>query len=273
MTEAAVPLEFALNHMSVPGMTWRELVHLARQVGCSGIELRSDLEEPLFGSDSPENVGNIADRENLRIHALAEVPRFNDATSEVLISTTALAEKAQRSGTSSIVLIPRIGGEPATDDTLCQALDKIGTILETAGIRGLIEPIGFANSSLRDFDQARRAIDATHGYGRFGLVHDTFHHFLIGSGAASAQYVDVVHVSGVTVDKPNNEITDADRVFVDAADCLGTVDQLAELVRDGYRGPVSMEAFSPQVHSLPDPAPTLRTSFDHIRSSLMPLAA
>ncbi len=273
MTEADAPLEFALNHMSVPQTSWRELIHLARQIGCNGVELRTDLDEPIFGSDTPENVGRTVKENGLRIHALAEVARFNDATPDVLETAGILAEQAQRSDTAAIVLIPRIGGDRATDHSLCRALDRIGSILEKKGIRGLIEPIGFAGSSLRDFDQMRRAIDATHGYARFGLVHDTFHHFLAGGGPVTARYVDMVHVSGVTVSKPNEEISDADRIFVDAADRLGTVGQIAELVRDGYRGPVSMEAFSPQVQTLPDPAAALGASFSYIRSSLMSLAA
>lgn len=273
MTDVAVPLEFALNHMSAPRISWRELVRLARRIGCKGVELRTDLDRPLFGSDAPETVAQIFAQHETQIHALAEVSLFNDASPGVLAETEHLAVKARRSGAPAVILIPRIGGDPVTDEALCDALEKIGSILEKQEIRGLIEPIGFADSSLKDFNQARRAIDATLGYARFGLIHDTFHHFLAGGGPVSARYVDIVHVSGVSVQKPNKDISDEDRIFVDASDRLGTVGQIAELVRDGYRGPISMEAFSPKVQTLSDPATALAASFDYIRSSLMSYAA
>lgn len=269
MPNDAQPIDFALNHVSVPRLSCGELFALASSLGCTGVELRTDLGDPLFGSETPETIGRMAGDHDLRIHALAEVSRFNEATPEVLASVAALAENAQRSGASAIILIPLVGCDATSDDQLCRALDQIGNELKQVGMRALIEPIGFAASSLRDFDQVRRAIDATHGTDRFGMVHDTFHHFLAGGGPLSSRHVDIVHVSGVTAAKPMLKIEDGDRGFVGTDDRLGTVEQLRVLFDEGYGGPISMEAFSPLTQTLSNPEVALRASFDFMRSALM----
>ena len=61
---------------------------------------------------------------------------------------------------------------------------------------------------------------------------------------------------------------DEHRGLVDDQDVLNNVEQLNELHGQGYAGPVSMEAFSPQVHALTDPKPALQMSFSHIESNM-----
>ena len=263
---------FALNHMTVPHLTWRELVHLADRVGCAGIELRNDLSLPLFGYDSPEDVSTACADEGTEILALAEVPAFNEGTPQVLDRIVELAQFPQRANAGAIVLIPRVGGPDVSFEQLCEALDKIGAILAGEGVRGLVEPLGFADSTLRDFDEARRAILATHGADRFGIIHDTFHSHLSG-GQVRSELVNIVHVSGVTASIPAAEMKDADRGLVDPQDRLGNVEQIRALFAGGYDGPVSMESFSPNVHALTEPEAALRASFEFIRTSIGACAA
>ncbi len=264
---------FALNHMTTPKLTWRDVVRLAGRIGCAGVEFRNDLPQPLFGDNSPEEVRAVCADEGIEIFAIAEVPCFNDATPAVIAKVDVLARLARRADAGAIALIPRIGGPDVSFEQLCEALDKIGGILAGEGVRGLIEPLGFAASTLRDFDVAREAILATHGADRFGIVHDTFHKHLSGGGAVRADLVDMVHVSGVTVSKPAAEMDDADRGLVDAQDRLGNDEQIRMLYAGGYDGPVSMEAFSPDVHALTEPEAALRASFDFIHTSIKAHAA
>ncbi len=263
---------FALNHITVPHATWRGLIDLAGRLDCSGVEFRNDLGNPLFGDSSPEDVAAACADEGIEIFALAEVPRFNDGTSQVLDSVAELAQLARRANAGAIALIPRVGGPDVSFEQLCEALDRIGAVLAGEGVRGLVEPLGFATSTLRDFDEARKAILATHGADRFGIVHDTFHKHL-SVGPVRTELVEMIHVSGVNGGKADVEMDDADRGLVDAQDRLGNIEQIRTLFAGGYDGPVSMEAFSPDVHALTEPEAALRASFDFIRTSIKAHAA
>ena len=256
--------KLALNHVTAPNLGWRELLDLAKRIGCSGVELRNDLDRPLFDGDDPEVVGKAADDLGLSIFAVAEVYGFNDADDAVIDKVEALGKAAKAVRADAIVLIPRRGGPAMSLDDLCEALGRIGDRLADLGMRGLVEPLGFEDSSLRHVDLAREAIADTHGSERFGIVHDPFHHHLASGGACSADMIDVVHVSGVSSTAPGIEPTDADRGLVDAADVMNTIGQLQSLAATGFAGPVSMEAFSPNVQALNGPEIELRRSFEFI---------
>ena len=83
-----------------------------------------------------------------------------------------------------------------------------------------------------------------------------------------------MHISGVSaanVDLTN--LQDADRVLVDGGDRLGNIEQITELLRGGYNGPLSFEAFSPDVHADIDPKAALSRSIRFIENEVMALAA
>lgn len=64
-----------------------------------------------------------------------------------------------------------------------EALSAFGHLFTKAGILGLIEPLGFAISSLASFVLAREAIRRS-GFICNRVVHDTFHHYI---GSLSAR--------------------------------------------------------------------------------------
>ena len=66
-------LTFALNHMTVPSLTMKNLGDLARSLGMSGIELRNDLAQRLFDGQTP--VAGMTD--GMTVIALAEVKAFD----------------------------------------------------------------------------------------------------------------------------------------------------------------------------------------------------
>jgi len=41
-------LSLAINHMTTPASSFEELLSLAVENGCAGVEVRNDLEQPLF---------------------------------------------------------------------------------------------------------------------------------------------------------------------------------------------------------------------------------
>jgi len=266
-----------LNHMTAPSMRYDDFMRMAQQLGCVGVHYRNDLGRPLFEGDSPEQVLQLAAKLGMRITGLAQLDRFNDWNAERAEQAAYLIRTAAAVGASGIGLIPVNDGSGIAEDerrvNLHSALAALKPLLNAAGLKGFIEPLGFLQSSLRHKHEAVAAIDAVEGQGTFGLVHDTFHHFLANGAATGApvfpQYTEIVEISGVVgPDLEPQDMRDEHRELVDAHDSIGNVDQIRELMEAGYTGPVSFEPFSPKVHGLANPAQAIAQSFDFIASEL-----
>lgn len=271
-------LPMAINHMTVARKSFRELIDLSVGLGCVGVELRNDLPMPLFDGLQPEQARDIIEQNGLQLLALAEVKMFNDWSDAKAREAVSLIDLAQRAGAKAVSLIPRndnLGlGNGERQANLRLALRELRPLLDAAGLIGLVEPLGFETCALRDKSEAIDAIESLGATGTFKLVHDTFHHQLAGGGPVYSKYTGIVHVSGVVDTKlATDEMRDEHRILVDADDRLGNVAQLRALMSDGYKGPVSFEAFAPQVHDMSEPQKDLGTSIEFIRSGLAPLAA
>jgi 2-keto-myo-inositol isomerase len=138
----------------------------------------------------------------------------------------------------------------------------------------MVEPLGFEICALRYKAEAVEAIEALGAKGRFKLVHDTFHHTLAHGGPYFPDHTGIVHISGVTDPGVSvAEMQDAHRVLVTEGDRLGNIAQIADLQGLGWNGPVSFEAFAPQVHGFADPKAQLAASMQFIRDGLARKAA
>ena len=263
-------LTFALNHMTVPSLTMKNVGDLARSLGMSGIELRNDLAQRLFDGQTP--VAGMTD--GMTVIALAEVKAFNAFDDATFERSVALMDLAVACGAKAIALIPQVGGDAVSHDGLRAAMVALGPELALRGLTGLIEPIGFHNSTLRDKSDVVAVIDGTGLGDQFGLIHDTFHHFLAEGDAIYPEHTKLVHISGVNdanVDLAH--VKDANRVLVDGNDRLGNIAQITELLRGGYVGPLSFEAFSADVHALIDPKAALSRSIHFIENEILAHAA
>jgi 2-keto-myo-inositol isomerase len=267
-------LPFAINHMTVPGLGYRELFRLAKSLRCVGVELRNDLARPLFDGDDPASVREAAAADGLRIVGLSQVYPFNSWSNAIRDEVRALIDNAIACGAETVSLIPRNDGRGMADgerqENARQALAAVRPMLEEAGMVALVEPLGFPRtSSLGAKAETLALIDEVGGAGVFRLVHDTFHHYLAGGGPLFPERTGIVHVSGVVDrDLALEEIADAHRILVDERDRLGNVEQIRALRRGGYDGPISVEAFSPEVHRLRDPGTALRKTFEFIETSV-----
>lgn len=266
-------LPLALNHMTVARLSYAALLDLAAKLGCVGVEVRNDLPQPLFDGLDPAEAGRMARDRGLRLLAVAEVKRFNDWSADKAAEARDLMRIARRAGAEAVSLIPRNDGQGMGNGerqaNLRLALKTLKPMLEDHDLIGLVEPLGFDICALRYKSEAVDAIEALGAAGRFRLVHDTFHHTLAHGGPIFPAHTGIVHVSGV-VDPAlgTHEMGDEHRVFVDARDRLGNIDQLRQLRDAGYSGPVSMESFAREVHDLADPAAALARSFAFIRERL-----
>lgn len=271
-------IHFALNHMTVARLSFAQLVDLAADLGCTGIEVRNDLPQPLFDELDPAKAGEIIRAKSLRLLAVAEVKRFNDWSDDKAAEALALMKIAKAAGAEAVSLIPRndnLGmGNGERQAALRVALKALKPMLEDHDLLGMVEPLGFEICALRYKAEAVEAIEALGARGRFKLVHDTFHHTLAHGGAFFPEHTGIVHVSGVTDPAVGvNEMQDAHRVLVTEGDRLGNIDQIAALQALGWNGPVSFEAFAPEVHRYTDPKAQLAASFDFIRQGLARKAA
>lgn len=265
---------FAVNHMTMANASYQELLDVASDLSCVGVEVRNDLPGPLFGSLSAEAAAICAQSKGLRILALSEVKAFNDLSDEKLDQAESLMKIARACGAEAISLIPRNDGfctEKSLRKTLLrQALLALEPLLQSYELVGLIEPLGFETSSLRYKADVVEMIESLNATESFKLVHDTFHHHLAGENSFYPAHTGIVHVSGV-VDSSlaRLQMQDAHRVLVDETDCLDNVGQLKALLEGGYSGPLSYEAFAPEVHAFTDPRAELFGSINHITSSVM----
>jgi 2-keto-myo-inositol isomerase len=264
---------FALNHMTVAKLRYDQALSLASQLGCIGVEFRNDLSGTLFDGDEPETVRLLAEAANQRILGLSEVKMFNDWSDARRDEAGRLMEVAKKIGAESISLIPRCDGlglgNGERQANLRAALRELLPMLRHAKLIALVEPLGFEHSSLRFKEEAMDAIEGVGGRHVFKLVHDTFHHTLAGETALYPVDTGIVHVSGLVDSSVSvGEMKDAHRILVDANDRLGNVLQLREIIKAGYEGPVSFEAFSPLVHEEINPFKAIKTSMDFIAETL-----
>ncbi len=263
-------ISYALNHMVAPRRSFVELAALTTSLGLDQVEIRNDLAGvPIRDGTPPDRVRAEAEAAGVRIFSINALQRFNDWTGARADEASALARYAQGCGATALVLCPvndasyRLA-EPERRDRLQAALRALAPILEDGGITGLVEPLGFATSSLRFKADAVEAIEETGLGERFRILHDTFHHYLSGEPRVFPEWTGLVHISGVDdPDLPLDRMRDAHRGLIEGNDILDNVGQIMALM-EGYRGPYSFEPFAASVHGLQDIASALEASMHWI---------
>jgi 2-keto-myo-inositol isomerase len=272
-------LTFAINHMVAPRKTVPELVALARGLGLDQIEIRNDLEGVAISDGTPAaEVRRAAEAGGVRILSINALQRFNDWTPARAEEARALAGYAKGCGAAALVLCPvnDVRFRPSESERqakLREALRGLAPILAEAGIIGLVEPLGFAECSLRLKQDAVEAIDELKMGDRFRLVHDTFHHYLSGEPRMFPEHTGLVHISGVEdVTLPLERLRDEHRVLIGANDRCGNLLQILALM-EGCSGPYSFEPFAASVHALDDIAGALERSMHWIDREIAMLPA
>lgn len=266
-------VSFALNHMCAPQLNLADFFALAVTLGCDAVEIRNDLEgNAILDGTAPEKVREEAVRAGVRIISINALQRFNAWDDTRVEEAAQLIGYAKRCGAEALVLVPTNDGsglgESERRQNLRHALAALKPMLEAAGVRGLVEPLGFASCSLRSKTEAAEAIDDLSAQATFKLVHDTFHHHLAGEAQLLPDMTGLVHISGV--EDPAlaiDAMRDAHRLLVGTDDLIGNVDQIRQLRALGYSGYFSFEPFAAEVHALAAPAQALRDSMAYIRSA------
>lgn len=261
--------------MESPALTPDELIDGAVKLGAVAIGLRNDVgDNSLKDVGTARRVGAKAADAGLEIRSVNALYPFNVWSEERARQTEALAALAAAAGATGLVMCPLNEGEMLEDTPekaagLRAALSGIRPILESHGLEGFVEPLGFPVSSLRFKREALAAIDDIGAADVFSLVHDTFHHRGAGEEQIFAGRTGLVHISGLEDPAISfTDMLDGHRVLVGPKDRLGNVEQLRRLYADGYDGVVSFEPFVKEVHGLPDPIAAVRDSMAYLREAL-----
>ncbi|MGV2103824.1 TIM barrel protein [Rhizobium sp. 21-4511-3d] len=272
-------IRFALNHITAPRLSSRAFIDLAAKLGCTGVELRNDLADKglttraFFDAEAPAAIGAYARDHHMTLLGLSEAYGFNRWSPAMKDKVELLIEQAKAAGAQTISLIPSNDGRQEPDEKrladLRHALSEVLPLVRSAGLKALVEPLGFTTSSLRLKREAVDAIADVGGNDHFRLVHDTFHHFLAGESEYFPGMTGIVHISGVV----DNTVTpdamqDGHRILVNERDRLGNIAQLRALQALGYQGTYSFEPFAASVHADPDLENHLRQSIAFIREAV-----
>lgn len=267
-------LPFALNHMTTPALPLDVFFALARSLGMTSVEIRNDLTGNAMLDGTPgADVAALAASHGVSILSINALQRFNEWNEARAAEAGELIAYAKACGAKALVLVPVNDGSGQADGerqaNLKEALFALKPMLDSAGIIGLVEPLGFTICSLRSKTEAVDAIKAIDGESTFRIVHDTFHHHLAGEAATYPDMTGLVHISGV-IDQSVSiaDLRDSHRVLVDENDSLDNVGQIRRLKAAGYAGAFSFEPFADEVHGLSDPAAALATSMAHIEAQL-----
>ncbi|WP_284734309.1 TIM barrel protein [Pantoea agglomerans] len=248
---------FCINRKIAPSLTLPQFFKLVSQLGIHNIELRNDMPSGRVTDDlSGDEVKALARESGIRIVTINALYPFNQLNEEVLQRTRQLLSDAQAVGAESLVLCPLNDGTPISAADTVNALKTLAPLFAEAGIQGLVEPLGFPQSSLRSATQAQTLIHEAEV--PFRLLIDTFHHHLFEDAEQTfeqeidIQQIGLVHLSGVTDPRPVNQLTDEERIMLSAEDCLRSKQQVERLEKMGYTGLYAFEPFSSVMNSWQD---------------------
>jgi 2-keto-myo-inositol isomerase len=258
-------IQRALNQKSCVELPFEAFLKVATDAGCIGVEPRNDLGRPFFDGIAPAEAAAMAQRYGLRLLGLSEVYGFNVWDDERAAQIAALLETAEASGAETVSLIPCVDDRQAMP--LVEVLREMVPMFKGRSVVPLIEPIGFATSSIRCKAPLVRAIDRV-APDLFRMVHDTFQHCISGETELFPELTGMLHISGIS--DPNvmlDHQQDAHRIWVDADDRCGNITQIAALLNGGYQGGVSFECTAPHNFG-PDGLAKMQASFAYIERAL-----
>jgi len=245
---------FCVNRKIAPSLSIPQFFKLVSQLGIHNVELRNDMPGGRVTDDlSGDEVKALARESGIRIVTINALYPFNQLNEEVLQRARQLLSDAQAVGAESLVLCPLNDGTPISAADTIRALKTLAPLFADAGIQGLVEPLGFPQSSLRSATQAQTLI--LEAGVPFRLLIDTFHHHLFEDAEQTfeqeidIQQIGLVHLSGVTDPRPVSELTDEERIMLSADDRLRSKQQVERLEKMGYTGLYAFEPFSSVMNS------------------------
>jgi 2-keto-myo-inositol isomerase len=238
-----------VNRKIAPNLSIEQFFNLVEKLGLNKVEIRNDMKSGSVSDNlTGDEVRALAAQHAFTIETINAVYPFNQLTDDVLEKTRSLLKDARETGAKALVLCPLNDGTVISNQQTVEALKTLAPLLAEYGILGLVEPLGFPQSSLRSAALAQQLIQQAGE--PFKIVLDTFHHHLY-EGAEQdfergidVQNIGLVHLSGVTDTRPTHQLTDEERIMLSADDLLQSKQQVQRLEEMGYRGVYAFEPFS-----------------------------
>jgi 2-keto-myo-inositol isomerase len=200
-------MKISLNHMIAPRLDHAAFFDLTRRLGLVDVEIRNDLTGVVLADGTPaSNVGGAAKERGLAILSINALQRFNIWDDARVAEAAVMIAQCAASGAQALVLCPvnDVNYAPSAAErreALLKALNGLKPMLTAAGIRGFVEPLGFAECSLRYKEEA---IEAISGADAFRVVHDTFHHYVSGETKIFPRMTGLVHISASSTRRPQS---------------------------------------------------------------------
>jgi len=255
----------ALNQKTCAELSFEAFLDTAQALECVGVEPRNDLGRPFFDGIAPDAAQAMAKVRGLRLLGLSEVYGFNVWDDTRASEIAALADMAEASGAETISLIACVDDRQVTP--LKQVLRELAPMFRGRSVIPLIEPIGFAASSIPRKAELVRAIDAVDA-NLFGIVHDTFQHCIASDTDLFPELTKMVHISGISnPDVALNDEQDKNRVWIDAKDRCKNLEQITQFLEAGYAGAFSFECTA-EGRFGPNGIDKARASFEFVESFL-----
>lgn len=256
--------DFCINRCCAGGLSLEDFIKLANDVGVNNIELRTDIHKgSTVLDDMPIDRFNELQRMyNVHVANISAEFNLDDRSNlnEKLIEVTKLAKLGQRIGAKHILFTPiRNADDIRTDaqkfDDLVYNLRIFSDILGSVGVNGLVEPLGFGDSSLRFPWIAQRVLQEADAK-NFKLIADTFHYYKAGitkedfDNKIDVSRVGLIHLSAIPAKKSPEEADDADRYFIhgDNNDVMESIKMADWFKNSTYCGLYSFEPCAPEIN-------------------------
>lgn len=270
-----MPITFAMNRTCAPQYSFQAFIELVSAAGIGAVEIRNDIPEREFMDGTPpEKVLSPLKAANIRVASVNALQRFNEWNAERETEAKALMGYAAKLGAPGVVLCPVHNPdhgwtEAEAEKNLRNGLKYLRPILQELGVKGYVEPLGMAGSTMKKQRMAVTAVSDIDGWDVYELCYDTFQYFRCGDDKLYPERIGLAHISGITRgDLAPGQLTEPDRGLIDATDRVDNIGQIKRLLATGYEGFVSMEPFSPQVQQSADLLANLKTSFARLNGAL-----
>ena len=268
-------IAFAMNRTCAPHLSLPAFLQLVTDAGVGAIEIRNDIEgQEFLDGTEPARILDLLQSANIKIASVNALQRFNEWSPQRETEAKFLMGYAAKLGAPGVVLCPVHNAdhgwsEAEAENNLRNGLKQLRPILIDLGVKGYVEPLGMAGSTMKKQSMAVAAITDTDGWDAYELCYDTFQFFRCGDTELFPERIGLAHMSGITrPDLTPKELTEPDRVLVEAVDRVDNLRQLRRLKEAGYRGYVSMEPFNSNIQHSPQLVNELRRSFARVESAL-----
>lgn len=252
---------FCLNRKAAPAIPLDQTIPLVAKLGLKNIEVRNDLygapdNQTILDHLPDTQVQSLLTAHDVNVETINAIGNMDNAAmlDANLASLAEMLTMTKGIDLKKIIFCPVRSNEDhrSADQRRTDAVKNVraySKLLKQYGVTGLIEPLGFTDSTLRTPWEGQAVIKEA-GVDNFKLVADTFHYYLANvTPEQFQQKVDVnaiglVHLSAVLADKPREVLDDQDRYMLDQADIMHSAAWANQIETAGYQGLYAFEPFS-----------------------------